>query len=337
MFKIRVEGTSSEYECADGDTILRSGLRAGMGMPYECSVGSCGTCKIEILEGTVDTLWQQAPGRSERDVKRGRSLACQSRPKSDCTIKVRLGKENESHHRPRQFKGTLVDVRDLTHDMKEFRIRADRPTEFLPGQYALFALPGVSGMRAYSMSNISNPEREWHFQIKRVPQGAGTTVLFDRTQVGDIINLDGPYGLAYLRTQSQRDIVCISGGSGLSPMVSIARGIANEKNLAGRGVHFFYGGRGPQDMCGEEFLRELPGFGEQILFYPVISMPELDVNRTWKGKIGFIHDIAADTLGETLPQFEFYFAGPPPMALAVQKMLLEKKVPYDQFHFDRFF
>jgi toluene monooxygenase electron transfer component len=337
MVKIKISDSDMQYECADGDTILRAGLRAGMGMPYECSVGSCGTCKIELLEGTVDTLWTQAPGLSERDVKRGRSLACQSRPKSDCTIKVRLGKENASHHQPRQFDGTLVDVRNLTHDLREFRIRADRPAEFLPGQYGLFALPGVSGMRAYSMSNISNPEGEWHFQIKRVPKGAGTTVLFDQTNVGDTIKLDGPFGLAYLRNQSPRDIVCIAGGSGLSPMVSIARGIAREKNLADRKIHFFYGGRGPQDICGEEFLRELPGYGERISFYPVISMPELDVDRVWKGKTGFVHDVAAEMLSDSLPQFECYFAGPPPMALAVQKMLLERKVPYDQIHFDRFF
>ena len=35
--------------------------------------------------------------------------------------------------------------------------------------------------------------------------------------------------------------------------------------------------------------------------------------------------------------FEYYFAGPPPMAEAVQKMLIEKRVPYPQVHFDSFY
>jgi toluene monooxygenase electron transfer component len=34
------------YPCADGDTLLRAGLRAGFGFPYECNAGSCGTCKV---------------------------------------------------------------------------------------------------------------------------------------------------------------------------------------------------------------------------------------------------------------------------------------------------
>ena len=39
------------YRCADDDTLLRAGLRAGLGMPYECNAGSCGTCKVELLDG----------------------------------------------------------------------------------------------------------------------------------------------------------------------------------------------------------------------------------------------------------------------------------------------
>lgn len=337
MFKITETGTVSQFDCAEGDTILRSGLRAGIGMPYECSVGSCGTCKIEVLEGEVETLWREAPGLSERDVKRGRSLACQLRPKSNCTIKARVRDEYAPRHRPRMFEAVVTEVRDLTHDMKEFHLRADQSAEFLPGQYALMALPGVSGMRAYSMSNIPNPDGEWHFQIKRVPHGAGTTLLFDKLRVGDKIDLDGPYGMGYLRPDSPRDIVCIAGGSGLSPTISVARGMSKEPQLAGRSLHFFYGGRGPRDICGEEFLRELPGYGERIFYYPSISMPELDVDRGWRGKVGFVHDQVAETLGASLPQFEFYFAGPPPMVQAAQVMLIQNKVPYDQIHFDRFF
>ncbi len=337
MFKIKIADTPVQFECADNDTILRSGLRAGVGMPYECSVGSCGTCKIEVLEGQVEVLWQQAPGLNERDKKRGRLLACQCRPTSDCTVRVRPGDEYKPFAEPRRFEAALVKSRDITHDIREFHFRANVPAEFLPGQYALLTLPGVAGLRAYSMSNIANPEGEWHFQIRCVPNGAATPILFDRIRVGDKVKFDGPYGLAYLRTQSPRDVVCIAGGSGLSPVISIARGMAKDKNLAARKLHFFYGGRGPQDICGEDMLRALPAFGERVFYYPIISIPELDVEKKWRGKIGFVHELAAETLGASLPNFEFYFAGPPPMVQAVQTMLMQHKVPLEQIHFDRFF
>lgn len=317
--------------------MLRAGLRAGLGMPYECSVGSCGTCKIEILEGKVHTLWQETPGLSEPDKKRGRSLACQSIPKSDCVIRVRIGDEYQCTYRPRQFEATLAKWHVLTHDIREFCFRADTAADFLPGQYSLMSRPGVSGIRAYSMSNTANPEGEWQFQIKRTPNGSASAALFGQAIIGDKVRLDGPYGLAYLRTDNPRDIVCIAGGSGLSPMISIARGVSHDTHFSKQKLHFFYGGRGPQDICGEKILCALPSFGEQIFYYPTISMPELGIEKEWQGKIGLVHNLVAETLGQSLPQHEFYFAGPPAMTEAVQTMLIQNKVPFDQIHFDRFY
>lgn len=338
IHKVEIAASSAAFECAADDTVLRAGLRAGLGMPYECNVGSCGTCKVELVSGEVEAAWPEAPGLTDRDRARKRVLACQSRPTADCVIKVRIADQYKSLHKPRRFTATLAQTRDITHDIREFRFQTADAAGFLPGQYALLRLPGVVGLRAYSMSNIAVGDGAWEFMIKRVPNGKGTAALFDRVAVGDSITIDGPYGLAYLRTESPRDIVCIAGGSGLSPVISIARGVAADPALAARKVHFFYGGRGPRDVCGEDMLRALPGYGERFLYYPAISMPELDVEQTWRGRVGFIHEVAAETLGAAIAGYEFYFAGPPPMAQAVQLMLLQQhKVPHEQIHFDQFF
>jgi toluene monooxygenase electron transfer component len=312
-------------------------LRAGLGMPYECNVGCCGTCKVELVDGEVESQWPEAPALNDRDRTRKRILGCQSHAQSDCTIKVRLSEVPADMPLPRQFNATLTAIRDLTHDIREFQFRGDEPARFLAGQYVLFSLHGVPGARAYSMANVPDATGEWHFQVKRVPGGKCTATLFDVLRVGDLVDLDGPYGQAYLRADSPRDIVCIAGGSGLSPVMSIARAVVQEPKLAERKLHFFYGGRGPKDIVGEEMLRELPGFGERIFYYPAISMPELDSAGTWKGRVGFVHEYAKETLGDSLKDYEFYFAGPPAMATAVQRMLIQNKVPFAQIHFDQFF
>ena len=323
------------YECADGDTLLRAGLRAGLGMPYECNAGSCGTCKVELLEGTIDSIRPDAPGLGERDRERSRVLACQARPVTDCAIKVRLRPENVPVHRPAHFRATLAGHRDLTHDMREFRFRAHGAPGFLPGQYALFYLPGLEAPRTYSMSNVDDGGGEWHFIVRRVPGGIGTVTLFDRVAEGTEIPLDGPYGLAYLRTESPRDIVCIAGGSGLAPVLSIARGAVREPALAQRNVHVFYGARAMRDLAGQAELAALPGFGERLFFHPVLS--EAQPGDGWQGPTGFVHEHARAFIGERWAGFEYYFAGPPKMAEAVQRMLIEKRVPFPQVHFDSFY
>lgn len=179
---------------------------------------------------------------------------------------------------------------------------------------------------------------EWHFQIRRVPHGQATDRFFHHLKLGDEIEIDGPYGLAWLREDSPRDIVCAAGGSGLAPMVSIARGASASGMLATRHLHFFYGGRTPRDICGESFLSELPEFGSRIHFHPAVSMPEQDPDSSWDGETGFVHEVIRRRLDGHMSEFEFYFAGPPPMTQALQEMLMVGyRVPFEQVHFDRFF
>jgi toluene monooxygenase electron transfer component len=328
---IRIAGGDVAFACLEGDTVLRAAQRAGLGFPYECNVGSCGNCRFELQEGEVVSAWPEAPAWTDKDRQRQRHLGCQSQPRSDCQIKLRLNDHYAPVHRPQRVGAVLASRRAITHDIHEFRFVLDAPRPFEPGQYALAWLPGVVGPRAWSMSNTAADA--WEFQVRRVPGGQGTTALFDALQPGQRIEIDGPYGMAWLRRAAPRDILCLAGGSGLAPMVSIARAAMVEPQLASRQLHFVYGGRTPADLCGRDMLSRLPGWGERLHYHAVVSLPPAD----WSGARGFVHEAAAQLFGERLRTMETYFAGPPAMANAVQAMLLKAEVPPAQMHFDQFY
>ncbi|MDO8315188.1 MAG: 2Fe-2S iron-sulfur cluster-binding protein [Rugosibacter sp.] len=335
-FSIKVDGTGEEFSVANNtaDTLLGAALRQGLGFPYECNSGGCGSCMFEVVSGEVKELWPEAPGLSAKARERGRRLACQCEPASDCVIKVRLKNNYVPLHRPTRVAATLVEVRKLTHDLTEFCFKTPEPAAFLPGQFALLHLPGVEGARAYSMSNLPTDGGTWNFIIRHVPKGRGTAVLFTQLKTGDQIDIDGPYGLAYLRPESPRDIVCIGGGSGLSPMVSIVRAAVRDPRLAGRKITFFYGARTPDDLCIKELLARDPLMAERATIVPAISTP----TEGWQGEQGFIHEVMQQKLATGFENYEFYCCGPPPMTEALQKLLLlDKRVPAQQLHFDRFY
>jgi len=340
--RVTVDGTGEAFDQWGDDTLLRAALRAGVGIPYECNSGGCGSCRIDVVAGDVDDLWPDAPGRSDRDRRRGKLLACQARATTDAVVRVRTAHEYAGHRPPVRRPARVVAIEPVTHDMRRFMLQTPEPAEFLPGQYVSLFLPGVAAPRNYSMANLPNADGRWDVIVRRVPGGAATGTLFDTVQVGDQCEIDGPYGLATLRTDADRDIVCVAGGSGLAPMLSIARGAAAAGLLEHRRLDFFYGARTPADVCGQAELAALADVGAQVVFHPVVSMPEEEHGQPWDGATGFVHDIAcaslAGQLNGRLADVEWYCAGPPPMTQALQTALvLDHGVPVGQIHFDRFF
>ncbi len=337
-YKILIDGIEQGFLQAANDTLLQGALRAGIGFPYECSSGGCGSCKFELIEGEVDNLWPEAAGLTERDRRKNRLLACQCRAKSALKIKVNTSSEYRPLTPPQRRHAKLVETHDITHDIREFRFVTETSADFQAGQYALLYIPGVAAPRAYSMSNTGNPNGEWHFQIRLVPGGKASASLFHTLKLGDEIDLDGPFGIAYLRKDVARDIICVAGGSGLAPMISIARGASENGMLQNRQLHFFYGARTPDDVCGESMLNELPEAGGNLRYHAVVSQTDAANQTPWNGETGFVHDMVRRVIGAEMPKYEFYFAGPPPMTQALQEMLmLEYRVPFEQIHFDRYF
>jgi toluene monooxygenase electron transfer component len=335
-FRISLSGSETTYMANTGDTLLRAGLRQGLGLAYECNVGACGSCKFDLIAGEVDDLFPEASGLRPKEREKGKRLACQCVPRSDCTIKIRSGDEYLSAIPPARFKARLLDRRALTPDISLFTFASDGPAEFLAGQYAMIGIPALSQARAYSMSNIANEEGIWQFIIRRVPEGKVTAYLFDRLQLDEQLDLDGPYGIAYLRTDVSRPIVGIAGGSGLAPVLSVLQGAARNRCTNGTRPAMLYGGRTPADI--PDVRRMATEAGIEVDFHPVISAPVNGASREWHGDVGFVHEFITKKLAAPLPDYEYYLAGPPPMIEAAVRLLVaEHKVPTTQIHFDRFF
>lgn len=330
--RIHIAGTDVTFAAALGDNLLRAGLRAGLGLPYECNAGGCGSCKFELVHGEVTQLWSEAPGLSAKDRQRGRRLACQCIAKSDCEIKIRPSDAFVARVLPHRFDATYLGCVAVTADIREFRFQSAQPARFAPGQYALVTLPDATQARAYSMSNQPNDEGVWAFMVRRVPGGQVSPQLFDALQPGSKVSIDGPLGFAHWREDSPRGVVCIAGGSGIAPVLSIANAVA--RSAAAVPLWLFYGGRTQADI---------PQFGSwlhdsaRVQVHAALSADTGEASA-WKGPRGFIHEVVAQSLPGEHADHEYYLAGPPPMIETTVRMLIvERKVPASQIHYDRFF
>lgn len=334
---------TGDFHCAEGDTLLRAALRADEAATYECNSGGCGSCKFTPKAGAFEQLQDEPSGLSARDRRKGRLLACQSVPVGDCEVALTLDPAATHPTRPGVRMGEVVERRDLTHDIFEVTVKVGEPASFLPGQYAMVSsadatwsdsVEQLRGERAYSMSNLSNDEGLWQFQIKAVPGGRISSELLRSATVGARLRIDGPYGHAYLR-DSGRDVLCIAGGSGLAPIVSVCRGLADRDDASQRSLHFFYGGRAVRDLCATEFVQEVGERLDHTTLVEVLSDPE---DGTWEGLRGFVHEAVHAADLPDLHERDIYVAGPPAMTDAVVRLLiLDLNVSADHIYYDRFF
>lgn len=332
---VTIEDTGQGFEVSPDDTLLSGLLRLGVGVPYECNSGGCGSCKYTLVDGKVTEDYDAPAGLRQSDKRKNKHLACVSRVGSDCTIQLKTDQAYVPQLVPQKCRATLRSINKLTHDLWEFQFKSDSPARFLPGQYAKVIISEEVGSRCYSMSNLANGAGNWHFIIKNDLDGAASSILFNKEIDNMPITIDAPYSIAHLNPQSPRKVVCIAGGSGLAPMVSILRGIAQEQGDI-RSSILYYGARTPKDVVNPDYFSGIPNFDSKKQYIPIIS--ETNSNITWNGATGFIHEYLAKALNTDCEKNDYYIAGPPVMVDAVRRYLvLERSVPIQHLYYDRFY
>jgi toluene monooxygenase electron transfer component len=337
IYKISIED-GAVFEVKDGDSIMQAALRSGIGFPYGCSSGSCCSCKYELIDGEVIDTKRGFSALSIRDRKKNRHLGCQSFPKGPSQIRVRTEQKYIPKYKPEKYIAVLVDRKTITHDMSELIFKTDGHAKFISGQYILLSLPNIKDTRAYSMSNISNNDGQWEFHVKQVKGGKFSNALLSSLSLGSKVNIDGPFGQAFVRTDNNRDVVCVAGGSGLGPMLSIVRHLANEPSANIRKIYFFFGGRQPVDMICNKYIQPYAKYFSELTIYNSVSERSKNNLDNWSGSFGFIHELVDKVLNVRAPEYEFYTAGPPEMNDSLVRLLqLNRNVPFEQIHYDSFF
>lgn len=308
-----------------GSNLLEVLRQAQVPVSYSCMAGRCGTCRCRVLEGEV-----LDGGRERQHPLDGRDahvLACQTFLTQPCTIEIPEPDEVVVHP-ARIIKATVQAVETLTHDIKRVVLKPAKPIEFSPGQYAQLQFT-PDHVRPYSMAGLAG-DGTLEFHVRVVPGGHVSGYIAGQLKPGDAVRVSGPLGTAYLRRKHDRPMLCVAGGTGLAPILSILRGMV----AAGMGnpVRLYFGVRSPGDIYGLEWLREVERRHPALQVHVVVSSGG-DPRRQRCGLVtGAIEqDIAS------LDGWRAYLCGSPPMVEAATRMVQQMGVAPEQVYADAFY
>ncbi len=333
------------FDSEKDERILYAGLRQGLKLPHECATGTCGSCKAVLNTGEIRKLWGDAPGAKGCKASKNEFLMCQSTAITDCEIGFRGGLNfiDSSAGRPDYFTGQIFDSTLLTPDVMQFWVRFDQPLAFQPGQFMVITVPGLEGGRAYSMVNYDRDSRELEFIVKRLPGGEFSNWVFNEVRNDASVTVFGPLGVATLGQDEGRDLICITGGSGIAGIISLLGRAVEDGFFDDNRAHLFFGVRTRQDLFFQQRLLELNHITDHKLsitfaFSDQAVAGETDPIQPGVSYLhGFVGPLAMAEIGQDFSNEIVFLAGPPVMVDdVIRQLVLEVGCPADAIRYDKF-
>jgi NAD(P)H-flavin reductase len=204
------------------------------------------------------------------------------------------------------FRGKVEAIRQLTHDVREIRIRLTEAgtIQFKAGQFISFQvpLPGSDRTvtRPYSIASPPHQQQSLDLVLNLVPGGPGSSYLFN-LKVGDETSFKGPAGSFYLR-ESVRSPLLVATGTGIAPLRSMLYALL-EKH-ASRPVTLFWGLRNQRDLYYQDEWQTLAAKHPEFRYVVTLSRPQ----GTWEGRIGRVTTLVEQEI-QSVQTVEAYLCG----------------------------
>ncbi|WP_312302825.1 CDP-6-deoxy-delta-3,4-glucoseen reductase [Diaphorobacter nitroreducens] len=334
-FQITVQPSGRAFEAQAGETILSAAIRGGVGMPYGCKDGACGSCKCKKLSGSVVHGDHQQKALSTEEEEAGFVLTCCAQPLTDVVLESRQVTD-ESAYPIKKLPVRVAALMRASHDVMQVRLQLPAADTFRyhAGQYIEFILRD-GARRAYSMANAPHtqegaPGVELH--IRHMPGGRFTDHVFNAMKEKEILRVEGPFGSFFLREDSDKPMVFLASGTGFAPIKALIEHMQH-KGIT-RPATLYWGGRRPADLYMDGWIRERLAALPNLRYVPVVSdaLPE----DGWAGRTGFVHQAVMEDIAD-LSGYQVYACGAPIVVDSARAAYsAERGLPPDEFYADAF-
>lgn len=331
-FSISVQPSGIQFEAQAQESLLAAGIRQGIGLPYGCKDGACGSCKCKLVSGKVQHSNFQRKALSEDEEARGFVLTCSARPLSDITLESRQVTPAGAlplKKMPTRVSSLVRKSQDVI--LMHLQLPANDSFVYRAGQYVEFILRD-GARRSYSMANAPSHGPGLELHIRHMPGGRFTDLVFGSMKEKDILRIEGPMGSFFLREDSDKPMVFLASGTGFAPI----KAMLEHMQHCGieRPVTLYWGGRRPADLYLHDWVQAQCATMPHLRYVPVVSdaLPE----DGWQGRSGFVHLAVLQDFPD-LSGHQVYACGAPVVVDSAQRdFCAQAGLPSEEFFADAF-
>ncbi len=330
-FTVTLKPSGNTFRVTSDETILEAALRQGIGLPYGCRNGACGSCKGTLVSGDFDYGQYQERTRRPEEKAAGKALFCVGKACSDLTLEVReIGGTGDIQIRTLPCRVEKVEKPAPDVAVLSLKLPAQERLQYMAGQYIDILLKDGK-RRSFSMANAPHRDQYVELHIRHIPDGQFTSFVFNEMRDRAILRFEGPLGSFFLREESDKPIIFVAGGTGFAPIKAILEH-AFFKHID-REMVLYWGCRTRADMYMAELPAQWAKEHPNFTFIPVLSDAKAEDN--WIGRTGFVHQAVVDDF-ESLAGYQVYACGAPVMKEVGQKAFIERGLPEEEFFADSF-
>ncbi|WP_457333625.1 CDP-6-deoxy-delta-3,4-glucoseen reductase [Rhizobacter sp. P5_C2] len=330
---VRPSGTS--FQVDRDEPILAAAIRQGIGLPYGCKDGACGSCKCKLLEGRVIHGAHQAKALSDAEEEAGFVLTCCAAPQTDVVLEARtVAGAGEFPVRKMPCRVNRIERPAADVALLHLQLPANDRLRYHAGQYVEFVLRDGS-RRSYSMANAPHTQEQQpgiELHIRHMPGGKFTDHVFGAMKEKEILRLEGPFGSFFLREDSDKPMVLLASGTGFAPIKAIVEHLRFKGS--DRPAVVYWGCRSRADLYLHDWMLRAADELPWLRYVPVLSEPKPDDG--WSGRTGFVHQVLMADLPD-LSGHQVYACGAPVMVESAQRDLVARcGLPAEEFYADSF-
>lgn len=334
-FTITLKPAERSFTVERDEAILPAAIRQGIGLPYGCRDGACGSCKSRLLEGRVIHGAHQLKALSAAEEEAGFILTCCATPQTDCTVEAR-SVPGAGEFPVLKMPSRVMAIERAAPDVAILKLQlpANQNLQYRAGQYVEFILRD-GARRSYSMANApdqlgSPPAIELH--VRHMPGGKFTDHVFGAMKEKEILRMEGPFGSFFLREESDKPIVLLASGTGFAPIKAIVQQMQT-KGIT-RPAVLYWGCRRKADLYQHDWCVEAAKAMPNLTYVPVLSEPTAE--DAWTGRTGFVHQAVMTDLPD-LSRHQVYACGAPIMVESAQRDFVARcNLPAEEFYADSF-
>ena len=236
--------------------------------------------------------------------------------------------EEDAARSPASWTAEVLKVDHPADNIAVLTIAPDQPLAFLAGQHLTVQTPRWPRVwRTYSLAGMPRDDGLLTLHVKAVPGGWVSNALVRYTAPGSELVLGPPLGTMTLGPAADRDLLCVAGGTGLSPIKAIIEQAVRESAVTPRRICLYYGARRRHELYDLPDLWRLEDAYGGFEVIPVTSD-----DPAFDGMQGNVGRVAARYMPHT--DCEAYVAGPPEMVRETIRVLARAGLGPERIHFD---